>query len=95
MQANALPIASDTVQLAQIASGQQYILTVRYTDDEVDQLNEYLLALYTWDGSEWIRECSSTVDVSANTVIATPDHLSLWSVLWRQVQVFLALILKN
>jgi hypothetical protein len=86
---------SDTGQIVQIAPGQQYTLTVQYTDGEVDQLNENLLALYTWEGNNWVKEPSSRVDASANTVTAMPHHLSLWSVLWRQVEVYLPLVLKN
>ena len=39
------------------------------------------LALYAWDGGQWIKETSSRVNPVSNAVIATPTHFSIWGVL--------------
>jgi hypothetical protein len=56
---------------------------------------ENTLALYWWNGSQWIKETSSVVDTAANTITAAPDHFSLWAVLGETRRVYLPLTLKN
>ncbi len=77
LQAN----SQETGQSVEVMS--PYTVTVRYTDAEVQEAgitDESTLAFYYWDGSQWVREPSSRVDVAANTVAANPGHLSLWAV---------------
>jgi len=78
--------------------GQTYTVTVHYTDSELGMADEATLALYLWDGNQWVKEPSSAVDTAANTVTAHPGHFSLWAVLGevRQIrQVYLPLVLRN
>jgi len=75
--------------------GRTYTLTVRYTDAEKGPAIENTLALYYWDGSQWVKEPSSTVDTIANTVTAHPDHFSRWAVLGETKRVYLPLVLKG
>jgi hypothetical protein len=42
---------------------------------------EDTLALYGWDGSGWVKDASSVVDVNQHTVSAHPGHFSEWAVL--------------
>jgi hypothetical protein len=58
-----------------------YTISIEYTNEQVDSIDEKTLALYRWDGSQWLKEPSSAVDVAANTVTATPNHFSHWAVL--------------
>ena len=88
-------VYSDTGQPAQLAPGQTYTVTVRYADAEKGPAIENTLALYYWDGSQWVRESSSEVDMAANTVIAHPNHFSLWAVLGETKRVYLPLVLRN
>ncbi len=88
-------VYSNTGQPAQLAPGQTYTLTVRYTDAEKGPAIESTLALYWWDGNQWVKESSSVVDTVSNAVTATPNHFSLWAVLGETRRVYLPLILKN
>lgn len=56
---------------------------------------ESTLALYAWDGSQWVKEPSSAVDGAANVVTATPDPFSLWAVLGETCRVYLPLVNAN
>lgn len=88
-------VYSGTGQPAQLAPGQTYTLTVYYTDAEKGPAIENTLALYWWDGSQWVKETSSVVDAVANTVTAMPNHFSRWAVLGETRRVFLPLVLRN
>ncbi|MBN2148315.1 MAG: hypothetical protein JW726_13080 [Anaerolineales bacterium] len=63
-----------------------YTLTVRYTGDEVWGINESGLAIYRWDGGEWVMEPNSSLDRAANLVAAQPAHLGLFAVLGESVE---------
>jgi hypothetical protein len=88
-------VYSDTGQPAQIAPGQNYTLTVHYTEAEKGPAIESTLALYYWDGNQWVQEPSSVLDTAANTVTAYPNHFSLWAVLGETKRVYLPLVLRN
>jgi peptide/nickel transport system substrate-binding protein len=80
---------------AQPAPGQTYSMTVFYTDDGLNPLLERTLALYYWDTDGWVLESSSSVDTVANSVTATPNHISLWAV-WgkRTRRVYLPVVVR-
>lgn len=88
-------VYSDTGQPAQLAPGQAYTLTVQYTDTEKGPAIESTLALYWWDGSQWVKEDSSVVDTAANTITATPNHFSRWAVLGETRRVYLPLVMRG
>jgi hypothetical protein len=89
-------VYSDTGRPAQLVPGQIYTITVQYTDAEKGPAVEDTLALYCWEGSQWVKEATSVVNVNANTVTATPNHFSLWAVLGEETRrAFLPIILKN
>lgn len=52
------------------------------------------LALYYWDGSQWVREPRSVLDTLANKVTAIPNHFSLQAMLGESRRIYLPLILK-
>jgi hypothetical protein len=58
-----------------------YQLSVHYTAEDLGPAEEDTLALYYWDGSQWQREGSSTLDTASKTVTAMVNHFSLWAVL--------------
>ncbi len=90
-QAHSLP--------AQPQAGKRYTITVTYQQADVPPgLDESILALYVWNGSQWFKEPSSMVDTEANTITATPHHFSLWAALGAGVSeehVLLPIILKQ
>ena len=88
-------VYSDTGQPAQPTTGKTYTVTVQYTDAEKGPAIESTLALYYWDGSDWVKEPTSVVDTVNNTVTATPDHFSRWAVLGETRRVYLPLVLKH
>jgi hypothetical protein len=65
---------------AVLAPGKTYNMTVHYTDQEVGPVKEETLALFSFDGTQWVKEPSSVVDQAANTVTAHPNHFSRWAV---------------
>jgi hypothetical protein len=70
-------------------------VSVQYTDREKGLVDESTLALYYWDGSAWVKEPSSVVDLGGNTVTATPGHFSVWAVLGEVRRVYLPLVVKG
>lgn len=73
-----------------------YTMTTTYSEDQVVIGQEDTLALYYWDEElqQWIKEPTSQVDVQNNLVTATPDHFSLWAVLYPPKQRFIPLLLR-
>ncbi len=88
-------VYSDTAQPAQPVPGKTYTVTITYSDMEKGAAIEGTLALYYWDGSQWVKEPISAVDIGANTVTAHPDHLSLFAVLGETRRVYLPVVLKG
>ena len=85
-------VISDTGAPAELAPGATYTTVITYTTS--GPAIEETLSLYTWGGAEWVEESTSEVDVEANTVTATPNHLSLWAVLGETRRIFLPLVLR-
>ena len=85
---------SDTGQLVTSVE-EPYTITVSYDDGELGMAIEDTLALYYWDGSQWVKDPSSVVDPFGNNVQATPDHFSSWAVLGEPRRVFVPLVMKN
>jgi len=88
-------VYSGTGQAAQVAPGQTYSVTIQYTEAERGPAIESTLALYHWSGSQWVKEPTSMVDTVANKVTATPNHLSLWTVLGETNRLYLPLIVRS
>jgi hypothetical protein len=59
----------------------QFHLQVGYSTQQLGVVDESSLALYYWDGSQWVEEPSSQGDTSGDIVSATPQHFSLWAIL--------------
>jgi oligopeptide transport system substrate-binding protein len=87
-------VVTPTGEAAVLASGRTYNLTVHYTDQERGPVKEDTLALYSWDGDQWVKDPTSQVDGVLNEVSATPDHFSLWAVLGETNRTFLPLVLR-
>ncbi|MBL7200982.1 MAG: hypothetical protein ISS56_12620 [Anaerolineae bacterium] len=57
-------------------------MTVFYWPENLPpSVNEGDLALYFWDGGQWVVEGTSMVNPAAHAVSAMPSHASLWAVL--------------
>jgi putative multiple sugar transport system substrate-binding protein len=83
-------IYSSTGQPAQPTA--PYTVTVQYTDEQKGAVKESTLAFYYGDGSQWVKEPTSAVDVDSNQVTATPGHFSAWMVMGEVRRVYLPLI---
>ena len=70
-----------------------YTITVVYSESELGSVDEGNLALYWWNGTQWQKEPTSTVNPSGNIISATLDHFSLFAVLGGH-QVYLPIVLK-
>ena len=83
-------------QPAQLAPDQSFDILVQYTDTEKGPAIEDTLALYYWDGSQWVREPSSMVDTNSKLVTAKPNHwATLWAVLGETRRTFLPTISRT
>lgn len=85
-------------QPASLSSGATYTLTVTYSPSQLPfGAVEENLGIYTWNGSQWVREPTSQVNLANRTVTATPDHFSLWALLVDTdlKQIWLPMILRN
>ena len=76
----------------QLAQPEPFTVTVEYDQAKLGTAIEGKLALYSWDGLQWIKESSSVVDTTHNIITATLDHFGLWAVLGETNRVFLPLI---
>jgi peptide/nickel transport system substrate-binding protein len=85
-------VSANTGQPVQPSS--PYTITVSYADPAVQSgpIQENTLALYWWNGSQWVKETSSVVNAVANTVTATPNHMSLFALLGVTHRAFLPIV---
>lgn len=88
-------IYSDTGNVAHLVPSQRYTIAVRYSDEDAYSVSEDTLALYRWDGVQWIRESSSGVQPAHNTVTAMPDRFGLFAVLGESHRRFLPLVTRS
>jgi hypothetical protein len=58
-----------------------YTVTINYTDAERGPAIESTLGLYWWDGTQWLGEPTSRVDGLNNSLMATPNHMTLFAAL--------------
>ena len=72
-------VYSNSLQLA--IPTQPYSLTIQYDEPDIMGVNEYTIALYYWNGNQWVKEPSSTLDTVNNRVNATPKVLGQWAIL--------------
>lgn len=70
-------------QLAMLAPGETYSLVVHYSPRQLLHLDSGAqgLGLYYWDGSQWVLDPTSVVDLASHTVTANPDRFGLWALL--------------
>jgi putative multiple sugar transport system substrate-binding protein len=87
---NVAAVYSGTGQAAQPTK--PYTVTAQYTDGQKGAVKESTLAFYYWDGVQWVKEPTSTVDVDSNKVTATPHHFSAWIVMGEIRRVYLPMI---
>lgn len=62
-----------------IHPSQPYTLTVSYDPSDALGVVEESLALYRWDGEQWLPEPGSMLALQAQTVTASPDVLGVWA----------------
>lgn len=72
--------AVDAVTNLPVVPAAAYTVEIHYDGWYGRILDETTLALYAWDGSQWVKEPTSLVDVQANRVTAHPAHFSRWQV---------------
>jgi len=82
----------DSGQPAEPEPGHSYTLSVQYADS-VPAIED-TLALYFWDGDQWVLEPTSQLDPSTNTITAAPDHFSTWAVMGKGLPLYLPIFTK-
>jgi hypothetical protein len=83
-------VNSDTGQPVQPT--QPYSITLHYTNAELGPAIEGTLALYEWNGTAWVKEPSSAVNPTTNTLTAQPTHFSLWAALAETQRTYLPIV---
>jgi oligopeptide transport system substrate-binding protein len=73
---------------------QPYQISISYSEDDLGIIPEGTLALYYWDGDQWVKEPTSVVDTDLNIITAMPDHFSNWSTLGEVERTYLPLITR-
>jgi hypothetical protein len=68
-----------------------YQFELHYDEAGLRGLSETSLGLYHWDGLQWVKEPSSSVDPAGNTLTAETMHTQLFAVLGEVKTVFLPL----
>jgi len=56
-------------------------LTFYYTDSDISGIDESVLIVYRWNGSEWVALSDSVVDVDLNRITATTQQFSFFAIL--------------
>lgn len=84
-------VARDSLTGQPVQPTKPYSITIQYGDTERGPAIESTLALYFWEGSTWIKEPSSAVDLAAHTLTATPSHFSIWALLGETRRAFMPL----
>jgi len=54
-------------------------ITIPYTDEDIEGLDEDELTLYAWDGAQW-RRVGGVVDTDANTITALVNHFRIFRI---------------
>lgn len=82
-----------------LSSGVTATLTITYNQYPLNILHSFApgLGLYYWDGSQWVLEPTSTVDLENQTVMAHINRLGTWALLSTgpNNSVYLPLVLTN
>ncbi|MCP4168958.1 MAG: hypothetical protein GY759_24105 [Chloroflexi bacterium] len=81
----------DSGQPAQPEPGKSYNIAVQYADS-IPALED-TLALYVWDGNQWVLEPTSLLDPSTNTISAMPGHFSTWAVMGEGIPQYLPMLM--
>lgn len=58
-----------------------YTITVPYLPSQLQGTVEAELGLYWWDGTMWVKEPTSHVEIIGNQVTATPNHFSIFAII--------------
>jgi hypothetical protein len=77
-----------------------YIVTITYgpADLTSGRVISNTLALYLWNGTAWVQEPTSQLDVGAYTITARPNRFSAWAVLGKAMpggKVYLPLLARS
>jgi hypothetical protein len=64
-----------------------YTVTIQKGEVGQSEVQGEPLALLYWDGTQWVEEQTSVVNPETGTLVATPNHFSLWG-----VQVYVRLV---
>lgn len=77
-----------------------YTVTITYgpADLTAGRVLSSTLALHLWDGTTWVPESTSRLDVEAYTVTARPNRFSTWAVLGEAMSgggVYLPLLIRS
>ena len=80
----------------QFSSEKTLSMTLQYDKGQIpDGLIEEALTLYYWNGGQWELEPTSAVNTETSQIIATPNHLGTWAILFDVESIYLPAILKE
>lgn len=72
-----------------------YNATILYTADMLGPAIESTLGLYWFDGSQWMREPTSALDLPGKRVTAAPDHMTAFALMGETRRVLLPLVVVD
>lgn len=89
-------VYADTGEPVQPAPGHAYDISIYYSEAAIPYgVDEESLALFYWNGEEWVKEPTSALDPAKNILSATPEHFSLWGALFLEThEIFLPIVLR-
>ena len=77
---------------ATIVPGSCYTMTVDYKGWLASEND--LLGIYSWDGSNWVKESTSQADCDLDRVTACPNHFSYFALLGNKFYQYLPLVMR-
>jgi len=69
-----------------------YQLEIQYRAEKTAGAIESTLALYFWDGVQWVKEPTSMLDAANRKVTATPQQLGRWAILGETHRAYMPMI---
>lgn len=87
-------VSAATHQQVQLNPGQTLDLSLQYNPSSLNASIENTLALYYWNGTQWVKDPSSQLNITNRVVTAHPNHLSRWAILPDMQNVFLPLLMR-
>jgi hypothetical protein len=73
-------------------TGQTFTMTMPYTATQLGPVIESTLAFYYWDGTQWVRDPNSHLDMAQHILSLNTDRFTMWAVLGETRRVYLPVV---